>query len=132
MRFAAIFVGGLVALLSLCASNDEATARSADADAADSVNSDQYLIRTTIREQVEYNGKYAPGTIIVDTSERFLYYVLKNKKAIRYGVGVGREGYSWSGVSHVPAGDRPDGVFAAARGAGAWPVRDSNVRPSGG
>jgi len=43
----------------------------------------------------------APGTIVVDTKQRFLYYVLDNKKAIRYGVAVGDEAYGWTGVSRV-------------------------------
>jgi len=43
----------------------------------------------------------APGTILVDTKERFLYFVLPNKKVIRYGVAVGDEAYGWTGVSRV-------------------------------
>jgi lipoprotein-anchoring transpeptidase ErfK/SrfK len=43
----------------------------------------------------------APGTIIVDTKNRFLYYVQENKKAIRYGVAVGDEAYGWTGTSHI-------------------------------
>jgi len=43
----------------------------------------------------------APGTIVVDTKERFLYYVLPGRKVIRYGVAVGDETYGWTGTSHV-------------------------------
>ncbi|HZH12140.1 MAG TPA: L,D-transpeptidase [Microvirga sp.] len=43
----------------------------------------------------------APGTIVVDTKQRFLYYVLDNKKAIRYGVAVGDEAYGWTGTSRI-------------------------------
>jgi lipoprotein-anchoring transpeptidase ErfK/SrfK len=43
----------------------------------------------------------APGTIVVDTKERFLYYVMENRKAIRYGVAVGDEAYGWTGTAHV-------------------------------
>lgn len=43
----------------------------------------------------------APGTIVVDTKERFLYYVLPNRKMIRYGVAVGDEAYGWTGESRV-------------------------------
>jgi lipoprotein-anchoring transpeptidase ErfK/SrfK len=43
----------------------------------------------------------APGTIVVDTKERFLYYVMANKKAIRYGVAVGDEAYGWTGTARV-------------------------------
>lgn len=49
------------------------------------------------RETIAYETKYKPGTIIIETSERRLYYVLDGGKAIRYGVGVGREGFQWSG-----------------------------------
>ena len=53
------------------------------------------------RQIVDYNGKEAAGTIIVDTPHTFLYYVLGNGKAMRYGIGVGREGFTWSGVKTV-------------------------------
>ncbi|WP_112663192.1 L,D-transpeptidase [Microvirga flavescens] len=43
----------------------------------------------------------APGTIVVDTKERFLYYVLPGKKVIRYGVAVGDEAYGWTGTARV-------------------------------
>jgi lipoprotein-anchoring transpeptidase ErfK/SrfK len=43
----------------------------------------------------------APGTIVVDTKERLLYYVLPDKKAIRYGVAVGDEAYGWTGTARV-------------------------------
>lgn len=53
------------------------------------------------RETVAWAGKEKPGTIVVSTSERRLYYVLPGREAIRYGVGVGRQGFSWSGVKSV-------------------------------
>src|SRR5262249_20653402 len=53
------------------------------------------------RHIVEYSGREKPGTVIVDTSARFLYYVLPKGKAIRYGVTVGEEGQAWSGVAQV-------------------------------
>jgi lipoprotein-anchoring transpeptidase ErfK/SrfK len=53
------------------------------------------------RRTVDYPTNEAPGTIIVDTPNTFLYYVLPGGKAIRYGVGVGREGFTWSGVKTV-------------------------------
>ncbi len=55
------------------------------------------------RETVAYRGKEKPGTIVVSTGERRLYYVLGGGAAIRYGVGVGREGFSWTGVKTVSA-----------------------------
>lgn len=53
------------------------------------------------REIVNYDGKYKPGTIVVDTEERRLYHVLPDGKALKYGIGVGRDGFQWSGVHHV-------------------------------
>ena len=53
------------------------------------------------RQTVAYRSKQKPGTIIVDTASRHLYYVLKGGKAIRYGVAVGKQGFAWSGVSRV-------------------------------
>lgn len=53
------------------------------------------------REVVFFNGKQAPGTIIISTSERRLYYVLPNGQAIKYGVGVGRPGFEWGGVKTI-------------------------------
>jgi lipoprotein-anchoring transpeptidase ErfK/SrfK len=55
------------------------------------------------RETVEYPRKVSPGTIIVNTSERYLYYVLGGGQALRYTIGVGREGHSWAGTSTVSA-----------------------------
>jgi lipoprotein-anchoring transpeptidase ErfK/SrfK len=43
----------------------------------------------------------APGTIVIDTTARYLYYVLPDGKAQRYGVGVGREGFGWTGAVHI-------------------------------
>jgi lipoprotein-anchoring transpeptidase ErfK/SrfK len=53
------------------------------------------------RQVVDYPRKEAPGTVIIDTPNTFLYYVLGNGKAIRYGIGVGREGFTWSGVKSI-------------------------------
>lgn len=51
-----------------------------------------------LRKQiVDYRGKEAAGTIIVDTPHTYLYLVMGNGKALRYGIGVGREGFTWSG-----------------------------------
>lgn len=54
-----------------------------------------------LRKIVDYRGSEPPGTIIVDTSARFLFLVQENGSAIRYGVGVGREGLAWSGRAYV-------------------------------
>lgn len=47
------------------------------------------------------HGEYEPGTVVVSTSKRRLYYVLGHGQAIEYGVGVGREGFTWSGTKAV-------------------------------
>jgi lipoprotein-anchoring transpeptidase ErfK/SrfK len=53
------------------------------------------------RQVVNYASNEAPGTVVIDTPHTFLYYVLGNGKAIRYGIGVGRQGFTWSGVKQV-------------------------------
>jgi lipoprotein-anchoring transpeptidase ErfK/SrfK len=53
------------------------------------------------RQVVEFRGRFAPGTIVVSTEERRLYYVLGNGQAIQYGVGVGRPGFEWSGTKSI-------------------------------
>jgi lipoprotein-anchoring transpeptidase ErfK/SrfK len=53
------------------------------------------------RQIVTYNGAEAPGTIVIDTPHTYLYYVLGQGRAIRYGIGVGRDGFTWSGVQSV-------------------------------
>lgn len=54
-----------------------------------------------LRQEVAFTGGYAPGTIVVDVSDRFLYLVQPGGKAIRYGVGVGKQGYSFKGWARV-------------------------------
>jgi lipoprotein-anchoring transpeptidase ErfK/SrfK len=53
------------------------------------------------RVVVAFNTNEAPGTIVIDTGNTALYYVLGQGRAIRYGVGVGREGFTWSGVQTI-------------------------------
>ena len=53
------------------------------------------------RQIASYPTREAPGTIIVDTPNTYLYYVLGGGQAIRYGIGVGRDGFTWSGVQTV-------------------------------
>jgi lipoprotein-anchoring transpeptidase ErfK/SrfK len=53
------------------------------------------------REIVAYDGPYSPGSIIVNTDERRLYFVLPDHQAVKYGIGVGRPGFEWSGVSRI-------------------------------
>lgn len=52
-------------------------------------------------EVVYFESYEQPGTIIVDTRERALYYVLSESEAIRYGIAVGKEGFSWAGIAEI-------------------------------
>ncbi len=60
--------------------------------------SPQYL-----RQIVAYRTNERPGTVIVNTAEKFLYLVLPGNRALRYGVGVAREGFEWTGTNRVSA-----------------------------
>ncbi len=55
------------------------------------------------RQIVRYDTAEKPGTIVVDTGEKFLYLVMPDGKAMRYGIGVGREGFEWSGTARIAA-----------------------------
>ncbi len=68
---------------------------------ADESEMDGGLAPNLKRQVVDYVTPVATGTIIIDTAETYLYYVLGNGKAIRYGIGVGREGFTWSGAQTV-------------------------------
>nr|WP_245504764.1 L,D-transpeptidase [Aquabacter spiritensis] len=56
-----------------------------------------------MRRQVPIDAKYAPGNIVISTSQRRLYFVTARGQAIEYGIGVGRDGFQWSGVKTVSA-----------------------------
>jgi len=55
------------------------------------------------RQQVAYQSSASPGTIVVDTRSRYLYFVLGNNQAMRYSIAVGMEGYGFHGTSTVSA-----------------------------
>ena len=73
---------------------------SSDVDAPSS-DADRPLASPIPRETVGYDGPYAPGTIIISTSERRLYFVLPGGQALKYGVGVGRPGFTWAGATYI-------------------------------
>jgi lipoprotein-anchoring transpeptidase ErfK/SrfK len=54
-----------------------------------------------VRQVVDYVSHEAPGTVVIDTGNTFLYLVLNPRQAMRYGIGVGREGFTWSGEQAV-------------------------------
>jgi lipoprotein-anchoring transpeptidase ErfK/SrfK len=53
------------------------------------------------REVVDYSGPYSAGTIVIDTEERRLYYVQGDGTALKYGIGVGRPGFTWAGTHRI-------------------------------
>jgi lipoprotein-anchoring transpeptidase ErfK/SrfK len=61
-----------------------------------------YQLPPRLRRQiVSYTTREAPGTIIIDTPNTYLYLVLGSSQAIRYGIGVGRDGFTWSGTQTI-------------------------------
>ena len=77
--------------------SDDVMAAPADSAEVGAAVLPERLRRTT----VALDTREAPGTIIIDTGNTVLYYVLGQGRAIRYGVGVGREGFTWSGVQTI-------------------------------
>jgi lipoprotein-anchoring transpeptidase ErfK/SrfK len=65
------------------------------------VSDEQPIADPTPRELVNFSGPQKPGTLIIDTTERRLYYVLPDQQAIKYAVGVARPGFEWAGVEHI-------------------------------
>ena len=64
-------------------------------------NSDAALPDEFKKQRVFYRSQQPPGTIIIDTSERHLYLIESETSAIRYGIGVGRDGFTWQGLLQV-------------------------------
>ena len=96
MRFASLLRAGLVA--AGLAASSSAFAYMTYPDPA---TYDRPVAASIPRETVAYFGNYAPGTIVVSTSERRLYLVLPDHQALKYGIGVGRPGFTWSNVLRV-------------------------------
>lgn len=67
------------------------------------VSTEEVIIREGpfARQLVFFRSSEAPGTLVIHTSERFLYVVVGNNRALRYGIGVGREGFTWSGLVRI-------------------------------
>jgi lipoprotein-anchoring transpeptidase ErfK/SrfK len=92
---------GSPALAQQVAANPE-NALSADDQIAQQPSQDEERpAETQTRQLVPFHSSEAPGTIIVDTGERHLYLVQRDGQALRYGIGVGRDGFQWSGVKRV-------------------------------
>lgn len=56
---------------------------------------------TIKRQDIVYDGPYGPNTIVINTAERRLYFVYEKGRALKYGIGVGREGFEWSGTHRI-------------------------------
>src|ERR1700732_4231817 len=76
------------------------TLREAPAAVEEPTNSAE-LPASLRRQVVAYATGEVPGTIVIDTPHTYLYFVLGGGKAMRYGIGVGREGFTWAGVKNV-------------------------------
>jgi hypothetical protein len=115
MTMSSRFFGGIFSALTLsllvagCAQQTSRMSKEAVEANARLVNSSNgslfglYQISRIPRQVVEFPEKHKPGTIVIKTNERRLYYVLGDGKAIRYGIGVGRDGFRWAGVHSVSA-----------------------------
>jgi lipoprotein-anchoring transpeptidase ErfK/SrfK len=82
--------------------SDDTTLAPADPALSDQGDGSAYLVPERLRRTVvAIDTREAPGTVIIDTGNTALYYVLGQGRALRYGVGVGREGFTWSGVQTI-------------------------------
>ncbi|SOE18373.1 L,D-transpeptidase-like protein [Hoeflea halophila] len=106
-RFAVIAAGALALLIAPALKDASAMPRSTLAAASQGVLPIVQVAQSKkpkpefMRKKVRFLTDEKPGTIIVDTSTKYLYYVEGNNRATRYGVGVGREGFGWSGTVKV-------------------------------
>jgi lipoprotein-anchoring transpeptidase ErfK/SrfK len=99
-RFFKFMIAGFIAAGLYGAAVPEAKAEWINPANVDSTG--HYLGASVVpRRTVDFETRHPPGTIIVRNSERRLYLVLENGRAIRYGVGVGRPGFSWTGSNRI-------------------------------
>jgi lipoprotein-anchoring transpeptidase ErfK/SrfK len=95
-----VVVAGCVALSGLGIAS-QAAAQATATDAVRGVQMNSIVKPQFKRRVVRLVTDEAPGTIIVDTNHKYLYYVEGDDRATRYGIGVGREGFGWSGLAKV-------------------------------
>ncbi len=98
-----LFSTALVLLASLTMPPPHAVAQAGDADQPGMIPNpdDEQLDPRLQRQIVFFRSNEPPGTIIVHTSERFLYVVQPGGRALRYGIGVGRQGFQWQGLLKI-------------------------------
>jgi lipoprotein-anchoring transpeptidase ErfK/SrfK len=80
---------------------DQAYSQGYASQAPEATDEDAVLPDRLRRQIVSFDRNEPAGTIVIDTANTYLYYVLGNGRAMRYGVGVGREGFTWSGVQSI-------------------------------
>jgi lipoprotein-anchoring transpeptidase ErfK/SrfK len=101
---AVLWIGSAAAAplrLSLPDASERMLEASARASAPDAIASHGDLRADLRRQVVAYRTHAAPGSVVIDTAQTFLYYVLSDGTAIRYGIGVGRDGFAWAGAEVV-------------------------------
>jgi lipoprotein-anchoring transpeptidase ErfK/SrfK len=110
LRLTALAVSGaLLGLASVSAAFSQAASPSAMRETMDigdepgRISTEEVVIEDGPfrRQMVYFRTNEAPGTIVIQTSERFLYLVQGNNRALRYGIGVGRDGFQWSGLVKI-------------------------------
>jgi lipoprotein-anchoring transpeptidase ErfK/SrfK len=101
MRFAGYFLVGSVILLGSARPGVPAPQADEERPGYVPTEAEEQLPNELRRQMVFFRTTESPGTIIVHTQERFLYLVQPNNRAIRYGIGVGREGFQWTGLKRI-------------------------------
>jgi lipoprotein-anchoring transpeptidase ErfK/SrfK len=101
LRLAAGFVVGCMLLLGSMSPGVPAPQGDEERPGYVPTEAEEQLPNELRRQMVFFRTTESPGTIIVHTQERFLYLVQPNNRAIRYGIGVGREGFQWAGLKRI-------------------------------
>jgi len=105
VAFATVLLAAPAALGSACAQTPSAMQPQAlpqgDTVGIPQASNDATLPERLRRAEVSFDSNERAGTVIIDTSNTELYYLLGHGRAIRYGIGVGREGFTWSGVERI-------------------------------
>lgn len=100
MKYAAVLLAAAVMALPAFSAQAGSHKRSASEDVV-YVNPHKPIPQKYHRRVVSLSTNEKPGTVIVDTNHKFLYYITDKHHAVRYGIGVGRKGFGWSGVMKV-------------------------------
>jgi len=100
-RFAGLFLIGCMTLLGSAKPGISAPQGDEERPGYVPTEEEEQLPNELRRQMVFFRTTESPGTIVVHTQERFLYLVQPNNRAIRYGIGVGREGFQWTGLKRI-------------------------------